>query len=343
MGQYFLRESLTLAYNGAISKQELVRFVFFSRGVCERHLYTFRPYVATLCYQEKINLSDLAYECIAPVFSLDEQKRFYRLRKFVDSLHRKLDSIDENSLFISFRSFFTTIINVEIARYHVELDPIGAKILRGLKLTVKHSTIAKIEESPFGVVIKSLQNDLFSLSDDFPIDLLERELVSRKAMSKIHPGFVHDVISILNEQEKYRRSILLYDLVALKKKYMQLEEKEILTEVSYDKHFYQLFSSYEISYLKERSLKFMERKANSLYTETEKISAKDLSIIIETLRRIINEWFSGDGNEKYYIDHLRHSLPITKQEYNHLWKNKIEYLAKLVKLYIAEKITKEHF
>lgn len=287
-----------------------------------------------------MSLSDLAYECIAPLFSLDERKQYFRIRTFIDELPQPLNEIDEKDLFIVFREFLSTIINVEIARYHVELDPIGAKILRGLKLAIKHSSISRTTESVFGTILELLNTNLQEQMSEFPIELLERKLVVRNAMFKESPAFIREVEIILGEQGEYRSSVRLYDLVAMRKKYLQTEEKELLKNSMADTSLDHLFSHHEIHLIKEQTIRFMQRKANAMYVEKRKLDLQDVTVLIKTLRNIIDGWFSEDGNHTLFIDHLRQYIPVTKAEYDQHWKTRVEYLVKLTKIYIAEKIEK---
>ncbi|MBI2428451.1 MAG: hypothetical protein HYV29_06580 [Ignavibacteriales bacterium] len=340
MVQFPLIGLLHSAYDGSISAQDLARLIFFCRGVCESHVRTFRPYIVSLCQQEKISLSDLAYECIAPVFALDGNKRYFRIRAFVDELPNPLKKIDEMNLFIIFRSFLSSIINVEIAKYHVELDPVGAKILRGLKLAVKHSATAHLSENIYGIVLELSDADAPERTNEFPIELLERKLVVRNAMFKENPAFIQAVAAIMNEQDEYRRSVLLYDLVVLRKKYLQTEEKELLNSVMTDSSLDHLFSHYEINRMREQTLRFVRRKANTMYADTRKLDTPDITVLINTMESIINRWFAGDGHKKQYMEHVRQHHPVTKEEYDLHWKTRVEYLVKLAKTYIAEKIQK---
>ncbi|MEW5799532.1 MAG: hypothetical protein AB1728_11065 [Bacteroidota bacterium] len=290
-----------------------------------------------LCVQERISISDLAYECIAPIFALDNRKQFYRIRAFVDSLPCSLVEMEEKTLFVVFRSCLGTVINTEAAKYHIELDPIGAKVLRGLKLAVKQSNSSRLSEGVFGTLLEPTMVDLLDHAHEFPIELLERNLVGRSAMFKKNPAFIHTVVTVLAEQDEYRRAVLLYDLVTLRKKYLQFEEKELLINSEIDSSFDHYILHEEIGALRNSVLRYIQRKVTTLYADTRKLDSHEASILSNTMSSIIDRWFSNDGNDLQYFEHLRGSHPITKKEYDLYWKTKVEYLVKLAKMYIVEK------
>lgn len=296
--------------------------------------------MGVLCAHEGISISDLAYEFIAPLFALDSRKQFYRIRSFVDSLPQPLPEIAESTLFIIFRSCLGSVINTEVARYHVELDPIGAKVLRGLKLAVKQSHTSRLTEGVFGTLLEPMHIDRLDHEHEFPIELLEQKLVGRSAMFKKSPAFIHNVVTILIEQDEYRRTILLYDLVTLRKKYLQTEENELLKSVMIDSMLDQHIPQGDINAIKDSAFKFIQRKVNTLYADTQKLEARQVSVLVDTMRSVIDGWFSEDGNNRQYYKHLRHHHSITKEEYDIYWKTKMEYLVKLTKAYIIEKINR---
>lgn len=203
-----LKKSLIAVNSDLINHTELNYLIKISRLIIQSYLINYRSNVFNLIYRIGINLNDLSYDCIADAFCRVKDEKYFYLRKFISSLGNNINDIDNKQLYFSYKNFLIKITNTQLAKLYSQSDPIGAKILRNIKDTIKHHNGFYLNQKLGGLNLTFAEGHN---TDDppnyYPIDLL---------LSNFHISgngytikqLLDNLKQILTDQNEYSKSIL---------------------------------------------------------------------------------------------------------------------------------------
>ncbi|MBU2445988.1 MAG: hypothetical protein KJ666_10540 [Bacteroidetes bacterium] len=329
-----LRDGLRKSINNSITEVELTELVKLSRIIIRSYLNNIRQSVTYLCQQQGLTINDLAYECIAEVFARDGDKKFYRIEKFCNSLNDKFEKLNGTEIFLAYKSYLLTFTNSQLAQLFARNDPTGSKIHRNIRDAVKKSDMFIIQRRVSGTMLLPKSIDPFEHLPLFPIEELEREYLSNHEPKKItfldHLQVVYDVVASQNE---YSRSIPIFELVKIFKKYFAadaLSEDKIGLDVNLLANGGEL-NSFEIEEFQLKVLAAMKEKILIKYFAKGKFNREQAEAVYFALRDIVYDWcFNGECQGSFF-NYLNRYLDIEESAYNATYKAKIEYLVKLAR------------
>jgi hypothetical protein len=326
-----LKNSLEILSVGSTNHRELSQLVKISRIIACSYLHNIRSSILYLCEQQGITTNDLSYDCIAEVFSRDENNSFYRIGRFCKSLNDSIAKISEREIFYAWKSLLIKVIDSQLARLYSQSDPVGSKILRNIRNVTRGGDHFILEKTISGnMLIPKNIDPLFHLPP-IPIDRFEKEYFNIAYDRKnIINEQIEIVYNILTCQTEYRRAILLLDVVRVFK-------QRAITEYIPDKYEVENpddiknLTTLEIEEFESKVITLLKEKIFLKYFAKGKFNKEQAEGVFFAVRDIVNDWcFNGDCQEPFF-NYLIRYLKIDESTYVNTYKAKLEYLIKLAR------------
>lgn len=314
---------------GSISHSELAHLIHFCRSISESYLLHRRTSLYQICSLNGFTVSDLAMDCIAELFARDEAGDFYQFKNFANSLNSKLDEIREIELQLAFKQFALKVTISQLAKIYQQADPMGAKIHRNIKEWTKKISDIKLVEDFRGYVIQPADRDPLDHLPQYPTPQLQNELLKVSTSKATTPDLLNCLITILNQQQDYRRSVPLFEVVQIFKRfYLNFTELEMVEEGDFS---IEEIARIDLENIKRQTQFTVQEKIFSTYLVTGKINKNEARALSEILMAIIDDWCMDNPDRLSLYQYAQEHLNISETEYERDWRSKVEYLYKLAR------------
>ncbi|MBA4311530.1 MAG: hypothetical protein C0417_02760 [Chlorobiaceae bacterium] len=322
---------------GDIDHRELAELVHISRSIIENYLRYFRQSVVHLSLHQGLTITDLAYDCIAEAFSKDENNNYQKLINFSKALDDDLTQLPEIEIFLAYKSFLTCLADAQLARLYAQSDPVGAKIHRNIRDTVKKSDTLIIERDYRGLILKPKNQTTLQLND-FPREEFEREFMINVDHHRTIPELLEVCCGVLTGQNKYRTSMSVVDVVQIFRKIYHsdqtIEEQEVICTS-------EGLTKFEIEQLSSEVLLALKEKIFLTYLARGKVDRKGAEALYNTFRDMLEDWCCGEESKPSILEYLKAHLQIEEKQYEEIYRTKMEYLLKIAREEFAARLMKE--
>ncbi len=334
-----LKSYLLKILDSSITEVELTDFVHVCRSIVQPYLLYFRSSVFNLCTQQGLTITDLAYDCIAEAFAKDDKNKYHKLENFVKSLNNDLETTPEIEIFLAFKSFITKIADAELARLYAQSDPYGAKIHRNMRDCLKRSKILLLKRDSRGYVVRPVDCDCLDCLQPFPPDELENRFFARVNRKHSMPDLLDVFHQVIKEQNTYKRSVPLIELVQIIKKvyydgYGDLTDETLPTIM-------ENLSEFEIEQIRGKVENGLKEKILFTYLAHGKVNCKQAEAMFNAFQDLFDDWCSGGDANASLLNYLRRHYPMTEDEYEKEFRAKMEYVLKIAREDFAARLMRE--
>ncbi len=245
------------------------------------------------------------------------------------------EEADEESQLAAYRRFIIMRMRSQLARTYAQIDGVGAKISRNLKLHLHGNDDLQLTMDFRGYVIGPRTADALNELPAFPTLELEQALNGRLSRSDTVPEILHIVSDVLMQQESYRRSIPLYHLVnMIRSVYLpQEEDAEWAPETQ--------LSSDEIAAIQRSICIELDNRIFTEYVRKVKLTVDQAKNVSGVVREIMSGWWDGDREQESIAAITQRIINISTHEYRSQYQTKIEYLIKQAKERFRNSIEKD--
>jgi hypothetical protein len=315
--------------DSTISERELTQLVQISRAIIQSYLIHIRTSLCYLCNFHGLTITDLAYDCIAEAFMKDGKNKFAQLSNFSDSLNNKIDGLPESEIFLAYKSFITRIADAQLARLYAQADPSGAKIHRNIRDSIDKSPYFQLDRDSRGLTLNLRDNDSLNTLASFPMEDLERELISRMDHSSSTKDLLKILYETLMDQNEFRRSITLVELVQVFKKVYKQDFE--IDEFHNDEFSGTNFTEFEIENIRSQVELVLKEKILITYFARGKLERKQAETIFNAFQDIMYDWCNTGELQTSMLEYLQEYLPVDAETYETQYRTKMEYLLKLTR------------
>lgn len=334
-----LKPYLRKILNSSIVEVELTEFVHICRSIIQPYLLYIRSSISNLCTQQGLTITDLAYDCIAEAFAKDDKNKFHQLENFVQSLNNDLETTPEIEIFLAFKSFITKIADAELARLYAQSDPSGAKIHRNMRDCLKRSKILLLERDFRGYVVRPVDCDCLDCLQPFPSDELENRFFARVNRKHSTPDLLDVFHQVITEQNTYKRSIPLIELVQIFKK-VYYDGNGNLTDETLPTITENL-SEFEIEQIRGKVENVLKEKIVFTYLAHGKVNRKQAEAMFNAFQDLFDDWCGGGDADTSLLKYLRRYYPMTEDKYEKEFRAKMEYVLKIAREEFAARLMRE--
>jgi hypothetical protein len=336
-GYNILKPNLLRLREGKISISEMTELVYLCRSVIDAYLNSTRRSITRLCLTQGLTITDLSYDCIAEIFARNEQNKFPQIENFTGVLREPLDVIPDNDLFLAFKQFLICITDAQLARLYAQSDPAGAKIHRNIRDTVKNSKLFRLERDFRGLILRPTI-DFAEHLEQYPREELERALFDRIDHQITTPDLLNIIYTILIEQHTYACSIPLVDIVQIFKKvyHGDLNVENCSCDISSES-----LTQFEIDRVCSQIELSLKEKILLTYLARGKVDRKEAEAMFDTFKDLLEDWCNSEESQTSIFNYFKQYLPVTEEQYESLYRSKMEYLLKIAREEFRIRLMKE--
>jgi len=336
-GQEYLKALLPKLRDGSVTEIELSSLVRLSRLVVEAYLRRLRPSADYLCNAQGITASDLAYDCIGSALARDERGAFRHIVSLIDSLTRPLESITHEELFFAYRGFLTRFAEIHLAHLYAQADSVGAKIHRNIRNALKGDGPLQLARDFRGYVVRPARGESLDECTQFPEPDLSRAILERLPQPSTIPALLELLHEVLVRQSIYRRSVPLADVVHIfKRVYQGRFQFDEAGPPGRDG-----LSEFEIEDIRKHVELALKEKILFTYLARGKMDRREAEGIFSALHDILVDWCAAERSSQSNYEYLRRHLLLSQEDYDTLYRVKMEYLLKIARDQFAAHLAKD--
>ncbi len=282
-----------------------------------------------------ITLESTAIDCIAELFERDSDGVFIELEHFF-CVERDLKLLMDDDIIAHYRSLVFTKLHDGIFRLYRENDPVLSKIIRNVKSSIELHPKFTIKHILGISVLKYISND-----DRTHFPELSVEAVEVHFAENVHNGnhikeFIVSFEKLMSESTDAGDTFSLIDFcVCIKRHFMrhQVPLNIVLTTDSI------LFNN-DANTLIENTLHEIRQNLYDRYVVRQRLDEQYFTAYMNAIDHMVRDTFlQSDGSEKNYGEYLRQYLPsISYEEYREHHRKQFEYMAKLTKKAVRERM-----
>ena len=320
------------------SYKEVVRLVHISSAIAQAYFKNYYPSFLQICTLNGMNEEDLAEDSVLQIFARNDHGEFFVLKNFTASLNSTLEEVGEEELFIAWQAFVHTVALRQLIKSYSNIDSTGAKLYRNIMDSIRKMDELIVTRELSGLVIKPSNNSSHDHLPKIPFRELEQRFKAVVTKPYTTPGLLSSVMYLLQEQDIYRHSLPMFEVVKLfKKHYSQLSDTGNKKQASID---LSALSEFDHQIMKTDVLKTIKEKILTTYVISGKIDFEEANLLFQTVSEIVNGWFDGTKDRISYNDCACTHFNIDKIQYEKSWRTKIEYLVRIardqLKTYLLE-------
>ncbi|OPZ73553.1 MAG: hypothetical protein BWY83_00032 [bacterium ADurb.Bin478] len=337
--------------SGQYSQSEVVEFINLTQKISLSYL-KYQEMMGKRISGDRpesdLELEDLALDCVAELFSRDENLQFYQLKRYYEAKFSE-QPVDDAEVLILTRRLVVRKTKQELSRIFRERDPEGAKIVRNIKVAIRsaeklhtfhdlgrefvfysngcHLNSSETEVEMTQTLAQYLRKKLPPIPD---------ELLNQRFQDIYHPTdpvsvVIRNLLQTLHDLEGYQNFISIDMLVKMVRHIKFDAFRENITVQEQVPTPSDHLESKEMESYIDIVMQTMWSRMDSQYLRTRKLALDKAHIYHRALRDVLFDLLQKKDNSSYYRN-LKYYLPeLTQKGYRKQERSIFEYLAKLAK------------
>ncbi|MBS4028756.1 MAG: hypothetical protein KGZ58_08965 [Ignavibacteriales bacterium] len=340
-----LKQTLQLLCGHSLPEKELSRLVHTSRLIIQKYLLHFRSSLSALSENIGLSASDIAYDCLGEIFARDKDNTFHRIEEFISHLEKGFDDTSETEIFFAYEGLLSAVADAHLARLYAQADPTGAKILRNIRDTVKKTFFFSLHKDFRGSVL--IPNNIESLDHlpEFPLEQLSARFILKTNRDNTTGQLLEILFRILTEQQTFRRSVPLNDIVQLFKKIYPAQSGAEISENEdgeFSLHVVDgAFTQFELDQMRLHVEETVKEKIFLTYYTKGKVDKKQAESLFYAMQDVITDWMYSQDGQETLRPYIQKYLRLDDAAYENNFRLKMEYLRKIAREEFAKRLTKE--
>jgi len=271
-----------------------------------------------------LSLDEIAWDSIADLFERDEKGVFHKLRTVLRSPYTSgtTELTNNDELEVLVHRAVMGKVNDSLFRIQREHDPSLGKLIRNLKNAAKDAPVSLIRiAGTLWIVLEDDNSELLPMPPEF----FEARLASGIRSGLTLPDVLKQSISILADQDLYRKCIPLTQLACI------IRSAYILTECEPEIRDTDTLAHQDHIKMVTFALQKVEPRMYATYLKSRKVCPEIWLIYMECVRDIlIARYQTGGSNGLSYYDFLKEKLiHLEKDVYQVHHRSSLEYLVKV--------------
>lgn len=282
-----------------------------------------------------LSLESTAIDCIAELFERDDDNVFVELEHFFCVEHN-LDELIDDDLIAYFRALIFTKLNDGIFSLYRETDPVLSKILRNVKSAIQKNKCFTISQLLGISVIHYRVDEERSHLPEVQLETVELYFKNNVREATSVTQYLRAFEQLLLTEKNFRPAFPLIDFCVAIKRHMIQYQAPMSKVISNDESLFQR----DAAMLIDETLLHAREQLYERYVLKNKLSEEYFTAYTEAISCMVKDTFLlNDGSEKKYGEYLQQQLPtITYEEYRVHHRKQFEYMAKLIKKEVRERL-----
>lgn len=281
--------------------------------------------------------ADMAYDCIADLFSQDEQGGLLKLKTYFGGID--IDAADDEELLAHLRRLVASKVNQGVFHIYTELDPALGKILRNIKLAIQNvgnfSAMVRFGEVYVCPVMAESNEHLPFMEPEH----LERALAAIANGNHTIPSLMSKLSLVLREQTSHCR---LVSLIIVARIFRSMYSQGDLNDEATDLH--DGFIIDDTRAVIRDVCYAVKKEATAKYVQRKKIPQETFDQYFTVIEQATVQSLLGEnGDPRTLFQKLQALNPaLTRAEYYRKHRSIVEYLASVTHERVVERLRKEH-
>ncbi|MBI5475555.1 MAG: hypothetical protein HY964_02320 [Ignavibacteriales bacterium] len=280
--------------------------------------------------------ADITHDCIVELFTLGKDNELIELCKDFNYQRISIEDEDDEMLIVQIRRLICTVVNDNLFRLYNEADPALGKILRNIKIATGNNLAFKLVMRFDEYFLEIVKGDKLPYCKTMDDDFLHNEVCEIMSTESEIPGILEKLSITLIQQDVYQRHVRLMTLaLAIKKGYEH-----------YNVHNIQESESVDAKFVTDDAARTIDMVCSKLKEEMKpryvdkKVCAETFELYMKVIKKsLYSEFIDGTDGQISYFDHLIDcDTGITKQEYLKNHRVIVEYLGKISKKRVRERL-----
>ena len=352
MNKFELTELVRSICSGTYCQAQLVQFINLTQKISLGYLKyqeVTGKRISGERLETEVELEDLAIDCIAELFSRDEDNNFSQLKKYYEPKFEENPNITDAEVLVLTRRLVVRKTKQELSRVFRERDPEGAKIVRNIKVAIRSSEKLHVfkdmgkefvfykngfdleSENPDPAQSRRLSLYLRRAKPPIPEEILHNRFIDIYNPNDSVSSSIGKLLEAVYQLEEYQNFLSLESVVKLLRK---VKFEAFRERVKAEEHVPTPVDNIESKEIESYIGVVMESiwsKIESQYLLTGKLSSEKAHIYNNALRDVLYDLIQKKDNSSYFRN-LKYYLPeLTQQEYRQQERSVFEYLAKVAK------------
>jgi len=346
-----LKQLVSNLCSGHYRQSELIEFIDLTQKISLSYL-KYQEMLGKRISGDKpesdMELDDLALDCVAELFSRDDQNHFCQLKRYYEAKFAE-QPLDDAEVLILTRRLVVRKTKQELSRIFRERDPEGAKIVRNIKVAIRsaeklhtfrdmgrefvfYSNGCSLKKSETEVALnESLSSYLRKHQPPIPDELLSHRFMEIYKPADPVSAVIRNLLQTFHDLDDYQNYISIDMLVKMIRhiKFDAFRESMIVKDqvLTPSDH----LESQEMESYVDVVMKYIWSRMDSQYLRTNKLALDKARIYHLALRDVLFDLLQKKDNSSYYRN-LKYYLPnLTQKGYRKQERSIFEYLAKLAK------------
>lgn len=283
--------------------------------------------IVKLLNDSELTFSETAISSITTLFCPNKEDNSLPIVKEFNAWQPPIQKEDDAIYFLN--KVIARRVDQYITCLLKEHDPFFAKILDSVNYMVKRSGFKKVSHFGKRYIIPDAANEIEGkVIDDDSFEKLPYSLFNDPK------NFLINIFAYLEGETTFLPAIPVNMLV---KRLRELNHLSFLSDYNSKS----TSSKLEVDEIVDRGLEHVIRKLESSYAVTNKLCLQEIELFRHTLKNIAEDLKNGGINPGLYEYFKQHADAVDKKMYQEKYHNILEYLLKVMKNHIKEKILVE--
>jgi hypothetical protein len=325
-----LRNDLEALLEGEATAPQLKRIVRLCHAIAEGALAR-RGHLGHLIQLHGLNLTDLAFDCISDLFARSDDGRYRALESYF-SAYDLAGFSDEETFFHLQRLSFTKVRN-GLFRLYSEMDPQLARILHNVKIAVRTlGLFTEVDRLGESCLVPSLSDTCEHLPSADVTDLTIW-LGAEASGNEFIPELLGKLSKSLSSQHNFSRVVPLVTIgLAIRAFYREKELPRLVEPVTIIDD-----AVIDAADVIARACDNVKNKMYAKYVERGKVSPEVFIAYFRIITEMLELRFVMGDSVDYRLSEnfLKLMSGISPEEYRKKHRNRLEYLARMVRKKVA--------
>lgn len=350
MEKQSLKQLIQAVCSGSHTQAQLIEIISLMQKISLGYL-KYQEIIGKRISGERIDtdleLQDLATDCIAELFTCDEDGTFLQLKRYYEPKFAEHAFVSDADVMIWTRRLVVRKTKQELSRIFRERDPEGAKIVRNIKVAIRSSEkLAMFSEmgkeyvfykngldlalnQP--IIVEQILPYLRKNRPPIPEEVLYNRFIDIYSPNDSVSGAIRKLLKNLHDSDEFQNFLPVDAIVKLVRKIKFESARDTLSAEEHVPTPQDILESKEIESYIDVVMKKVDDKISSQYLKSNKLDPERAVIYSKALRDVLYDLIQKKDTSSYFRN-LRYYLPhLTQREYRQNERSIFEYLAKVAK------------
>jgi len=332
-----IRSRLLAILPHAFTRAQLDDFVAVCHALAVPAVRARIPAASLRSRLNEMSFSDVAYDCIADLFTVDDAGGLAQIRTYFAAID--VQSVSDEQLLAYLRRLIFSKVNQGIARMYHETDPALGKIIRNIKLAVERLRQFEMFERFGEACLTPVSTDRLEHLPAYAEGELEEILSQYLHGTESIPDMLASLSRELRRREDRSRILPLVAVALLFRSIYAYSRAALPPHAAIDDGLLE----HDALAVIRRSCRRVRVDVGLRYLQKKKVTPDEMDSMMDVIEEmLVAKYVDGDGAAFSLFDRLRERMPaVSQDEYRRRFRSKLEYIARRAEAGVVDRLKRE--